>query len=78
LDLAGIACSAGSACSAGREGLSHVLVALGLAPAAIRGTLRFSLGRSTTRDDLAYVLDVLAETVGRLRGARPRALSLAG
>ena len=53
LDLAGVAVSAGSACSSGKVGASHVLEAMGLGPEIASGTIRISLGRETTKDDIA-------------------------
>jgi len=53
LDLAGVAVSAGSACSSGKVGASHVLEAMGLDPEITSGTIRISLGRGTTKDDIA-------------------------
>jgi cysteine desulfurase len=56
LDLAGIAVSAGSACSSGKVGASHVLEAMGLGPDLTAGTIRVSLGPETTEDDIAAFL----------------------
>jgi cysteine desulfurase len=69
LDLMGIACSGGSACSSTAVEASHVLSAIGLEPGMARGTLRFSLGRGTTEEDIDRVLDVLPPIVKRLRSA---------
>lgn len=69
LDLMGIACSGGSACSSKAVEASHVLTAIGLEPGMARGTLRFSLGRGTTEEDLFRVFDVLPPIVKRLRSA---------
>src|SRR5213593_3768418 len=71
LDLKGIAVSAGSACTAGHVEPSHVLVALGLPLDWAMGAVRFSLGRSTTADDIDYVVDCLAPLVRKLRVALP-------
>jgi cysteine desulfurase len=60
LDEAGIQCAAGSACSASRDEPSHVLSAIGLDEKAIRSTLRFSLGRQTTRQDIEETVAKLA------------------
>jgi cysteine desulfurase len=59
LDEAGIMCAVGSACSAAREEASHVLSAIGLSEADARSTLRFSLGRVTTKADIQKTLDEL-------------------
>jgi cysteine desulfurase len=69
LDLAGIAVSSGAACSSGTLKRSHVLAAMGVAPAEAGGSLRFSLGWENSEDDVAYVLEVLPEIVARLRGS---------
>lgn len=57
-DLAGIAISAGSACSSGKVGASHVLLAMGLSPDLARSAIRISLGLETTRDDISRFLEV--------------------
>lgn len=69
LDAAGIECSTGSACTAGVARPSHVLVAMGIEPATARGSLRFSLGHTTTRRDIEKLLDVLPSVVERARAA---------
>jgi len=71
LDLVGVAVSTGSACSSGSIEPSHVLVALGLSPQLYQGSLRFSLGRYNTEDDIAYVLEVLPPIVEKLRKMSP-------
>jgi cysteine desulfurase len=71
LDLKGIAVSTGSACASGSLEPSHVLQALGLTREEIRGSLRFSLGAYTTREEIDYAISVLAETVTRLREMIP-------
>lgn len=68
LDLAGIAASAGSACTAGSLQPSHVLAALGGSPEQIRGSIRMSLGRHTKAGEIDRVVEQLAEIVPRLRG----------
>ena len=60
--LDGVAASTGSACHSGRIELSPVLAAMGVAPDAGMGAIRFSLGRYTTRDEIEGVIDHLAET----------------
>jgi cysteine desulfurase len=57
LDLDGVMVSAGAACSSGKVGPSHVLAAMGIAPELANGTIRISLGRSTTEADIAHFLD---------------------
>ena len=67
LDMKGIAASSGSACTSGALEPSHVLQALGLPLAAAMTAVRFSLGRSTTKDDLDFTIESLAEIASRLR-----------
>ncbi len=67
LDQRGIAVSTGSACSSGSSQLSHVLEAIGLTPENGAGTIRMTVGRSTTEGDIDYVLDNLVEVVNMLR-----------
>jgi len=67
LDLEGIAVSTGSACASGSLDPSHVLMAIGVAVERAHGSIRLSMGRSTTRDDVAYVLDKLPKVIRRIR-----------
>ncbi len=67
LDGAGIAASSGSACQSGALDPSHVLLAIGVSRDLANGSLRFSLGRSSTEEDVDAVLDALPEVVGRAR-----------
>ncbi|MFN2587645.1 MAG: cysteine desulfurase family protein [Actinomycetota bacterium] len=67
LDAAGIACSSGSACASGALDPSHVLLALGVPKKLAKGSLRFSLGRTSTQADVDAVLDALPEVVERAR-----------
>jgi len=67
LDQRGIAVSTGSACSSSSSQLSHVLEAIGLTPENGAGTIRMTVGRSTTEGDIDYVLDNLVEVVKMLR-----------
>jgi cysteine desulfurase len=67
LDKAGIACSSGSACASGAIDPSHVLLAIGVDRALAKGSLRFSLGRTSTQEDVDAVLDVLPGIVGQAR-----------
>ena len=69
LDLAGIACSTGSACVSGSTEVSHVLTAMGYPVEEARGALRFSLGRTTTAAEIAEAADVIVRTLAHLREA---------
>ena len=71
LDMAGIAASAGSACATGSSEPSHVLSAIGVSPISAQGTLRFSLGRYNTKEDIDYVLEVLPNLVEKVRKMSP-------
>jgi len=70
LDLAGIAVTSGSACTSGSMSPSHVLLALGRTIQTARTTIRFSMGRSTTEDDLVYTVNKLEEIVRRIGGGK--------
>jgi cysteine desulfurase len=72
MDLRGIACSTGSACSSGSLEPSHVLTAIGLTPEQARGTIRFSLGRFNTEEDVDAALKILPAVVEQLRAVSPR------
>ena len=67
LDMAGIACSSGSACASGATDPSHVLLSIGVPPDLARGSLRFSLGRGTTREEVESVIEALPGIVERVR-----------
>ncbi len=67
LDLAGVAASTGSACTAGSQEPSHVLAAMGYAADAARGALRLTLGRDNTDEEVAYAVDAVADVVRKLR-----------
>lgn len=67
LDMAGIECSSGSACSAGSVAASHVLLAMKVPQGMAKGALRFTLGRSTTKDEIDYTVAELAAISRRLR-----------
>lgn len=69
LDARGIACSTGSACSAGIAQPSHVLLAMGASEELARGSLRFSLGRTSTDADVDALLEALPGVVSRARAA---------
>jgi len=73
LDLKGVACSTGAACSSGSVEPSHVLVAIGRSPEEARSSMRFSLGRFTTAEDIEYTLEILPAVVERLRSVTPQA-----
>ncbi len=78
LDLKGVICSTGAACSSGAIEPSHVLTAIGLSPEEARGSLRFSLGRHTTAAEIEFALDVIPGVVAHLRElspATPRAMN---
>lgn len=67
LDLAGIAVSAGSACSSGSINPSHVLLAIGLSKDEAKASIRMSIGDMTTYEELDYVIEKLTEIVNRLK-----------
>ena len=67
LDMAGIAASSGSACSSGSLEPSHVLLALGQSADLARGSLRLTLGRDNTEEEVEYLLPVLVDLVRQLR-----------
>src|SRR3954470_16567343 len=71
LDARGIECSTGSACSAGVPQASHVLLAMGCDEAAARSSLRFSLGHTSTADDVRRVIEAIGPAVQRARAAGP-------
>ncbi len=71
LDLAGIAVSSGSACSSGSLEPSHVLLALGVDEALAHGSIRFSFGKHNTVEEVDYAVQVIKETVERLRAMSP-------
>jgi cysteine desulfurase len=71
LDLKGLAISTGAACSSGAIEPSHVLTAMGLSPERARASIRFSLGKQTTSDDIDFALELIPATVARLREISP-------
>jgi cysteine desulfurase len=71
LDLKGLAVSSGAACSSGAIEPSHVLLAMGLPHERARASIRMSLGKQTTAEDVDFALSVVPETVGRLREISP-------
>jgi cysteine desulfurase len=71
LDLKGLAVSTGAACSSGAIEPSHVLMAMGLRPDRARASIRFSLGKQNTADDVDFALGLVPQTVVRLRDLSP-------
>ena len=67
LDFAGVCASSGSACSSASLEPSHVLLAIGLTAEMAQGSLRITLGRDNTDEDVDYVLSVLPDMIGKLR-----------
>ncbi|MGB7848727.1 MAG: cysteine desulfurase NifS [Candidatus Acidiferrum sp.] len=71
LDLKGLACSTGAACSSGAVEPSHVLTAIGLPAAEARASIRFSLGRHTTAAEIDAALEIVPAAVAQLRQLSP-------
>jgi cysteine desulfurase len=71
LDLKGLACSTGAACSSGAVEPSHVLTAIGMSAADARATIRFSLGRHTSEEEIAAALEIVPAAVAQLRQLSP-------
>ncbi|MCL0057626.1 cysteine desulfurase NifS [Dehalococcoidales bacterium] len=71
LDLEGICASTSSACASSSLKPSHVLLALGLSPERVHGSLRFTLGKWTTEEEIGQVVEVLPRVVARLRAMSP-------
>jgi cysteine desulfurase len=71
LDLKGLSVSSGAACSSGAIEPSHVLTAMGLRPDRARASVRFSLGKQTTQEDIDFALELVPGTVARLRELSP-------
>ena len=71
LDLRGFAVSSGSACSSGSVEPSHVLLAIGLPPERARASIRFSLGRSNTEEQVDALIDAIVDSVAHLRKISP-------
>ena len=71
MDLKGLSVSTGAACSSGAIEPSHVLTAMGLSPDRARGSIRFSLGKQTTDEDVDFALALVPEVLARLREISP-------
>jgi cysteine desulfurase len=71
LDLKGLAVSTGAACSSGAIEPSHVLIAMGLRPDRAKASIRFSLGKQNTAEDLDFALGLIPDIVARLRELSP-------
>ena len=71
LDVAGIMASSGSACASGSTEPSHVLQALGVPSTVAQGSLRLTVGRDNTREQMERAVELLAGIVGRLRRLSP-------
>jgi cysteine desulfurase len=71
LDLKGLAVSTGAACSSGAIEPSHVLTAMGLPPDRARASLRFSLGKQSTSEEVEFAIGLVPQTVARLRELSP-------
>jgi cysteine desulfurase len=71
LDLRGLAVSTGAACSSGAIEPSHVLTAMGLSADRARGSIRFSLGKQNTAEDVEFAVSLVPEVVARLREISP-------
>jgi cysteine desulfurase len=71
LDLMGVAASSGSACTSGSLEPSHVLMAMGYPHEVAHGSLRLTLGKENTEEDVDYVLDILPSIVDKLRKMSP-------
>ncbi len=70
LDAVGIYCSAGAACSSGDTEPSHVLVAMGIEPRLIEGSVRFTLGKDNTQEQIDYTIEQVVKAVQKLRSLR--------
>ncbi len=71
LDSAGIAVSSGSACSSGSLDPSHVILALGVSVEQAHSSIRFTLGKETTKEEIDYTVDILKEIIHKLRKLSP-------
>jgi len=71
LDMEGVAASSGSACTSGSLEASHVLLAIGLPPEIAHGSLRLTLGKDSTEEEIDYVISVLPVIIKKLRALSP-------
>jgi len=71
LDMKGVAASSGSACTSGSLEASHVLLAIGLAPEIAHGSLRMTLGKQNTEEEVDYIIDILPGIIKKLRNLSP-------
>lgn len=71
LDMKGVAASSGSACTSGSLEPSHVLLAIGLPPEIAHGSLRLTLGKDNTEEDIDYVIGILPKIIEKLRALSP-------
>lgn len=71
LDMKGVAVASGSACTSGSLSASHVLTAMNVPVELAQGSIRFSMGRFTSREDIEYTIEVLPEIIERLRSMSP-------
>jgi cysteine desulfurase len=76
LDLLGVECATGAACSSGAVEPSHVLLAIGLSPDQARSSLRFSLGRQTTDEEIDHAIARIPGVIARLRALSPRSAAM--
>ena len=71
LDMEGVAASSGSACTSGSLKASHVLLAIGLPPEIAHGSLRLTIGKDNTEEEIDYVIDILPGIIEKLRALSP-------
>lgn len=71
LDMEGVAASSGSACTSGSLTTSHVLLAIGLPPEIAHGSLRLTLGKDNTEEEIDYVIEILPGIIKKLRALSP-------
>jgi cysteine desulfurase len=71
LDMEGVAASSGSACTSGLLEPSHVLLAIGLPPEIAHGSLRLTLGKDNTEEEVDYIIGILPGVIEKLRALSP-------